>query len=210
MKLFTRNVMMAGAPADTMAYAVGMRDYVTEKIGREVSLWSTLFGAPNGSLAYSARVEGLADLRSVMSTLMEDPAYHAKIADGLSMVAGPSSDALLEPVHGELGDDHPPVGAFASVTRATMAGGHYIEAIGWGVEVAQHVEKLSGVPTMFVTSTYGGFGDVAWIAVVADAASVDAANDAINGDADYLSMVNAAGELFIEGSGNQSLITRLA
>lgn len=209
MKLFTRTVSLTGAPAEYLEFSTKMCGYVTEKTGREVSLWSTVFGAPAGTLTYSARVEGLADLLSMTSKLMEDSGYHARLAESQAFLGGPAVDALATPVHGELGDP-PPVGTFVSVTTATMAGGRYIDAIGWGVEIAQHVEKISGVPTMFLTSAYGGFGDVAWIAGVADAAAVDATGAAIDGDADYLTKVNSAGELFIEGSGNRSLITRIA
>lgn len=209
MKLFTRNVSLVGHPAEYLEFSTKMCGYVTEKTGREVSLWSTVFGAPAGSLAYSARVEGLADLLSMTGKLMEDSGYHTRLAEAQAFAGGPAVDALATPVHGELGDP-PPVGSFVSVTTATMAGGRYIDAVGWGVEIAQHVEKISGVPTMFLTSTYGGFGDVAWIAGVADAAAVDAAGAAIDGDADYLTKVNSAGALFIEGSGNRSLLTRIA
>ena len=209
MKLFTRTVSLTGAPAEYLEFSTKMCGYVTEKTGREVSLWSTVFGAPAGTLTYSVRVEGLADLLSTTSKLMEDSGYHARLAESQAFLGGPAVDGLLTPVHGELGDP-PPVGSFAMITTATMAGGRYIDAIGWGVEIAQHVEKVSGVPTMFVTSTYGGFGDVGWIAGVADAAAADAADAAINADPDYLTMVNSAGDLFVEASGNQSLITRIA
>lgn len=209
MQLFTRNVLMTGAPAEIMAYSTDMRAYVAEKTGREIGLWSNLFGAPVGTMAYTVRVEGLADLQAATSTLVEDPAYHQKLADGRALVGGPSMDSIGQPIHGELGA-MPPVGSYAMVTQATMAGGKYLEAIGWGVEIAQHVEKVSGHPTMFLSSSFGGFGDVAWIMVAADAAAVDAAGAAVNGDAEYMESVNGAGDLFIAGSGRRMLTTRVA
>ena len=209
MQLFTRSVLLTGAPAEYLEFSTKMCGYVTEKTGRDVGLWSTMFGAPAGTLTYSVRVEGLADLHSTTTKLMEDSGYHARLKEAQAFTGAPAVDALATPIHGELGDP-PPVGSFVSVTTATMAGGRYIDAIGWGVEVAQHVEKISGVPTMFLTSAYGGFGNVAWIAGVPDASAVDAASASIDGDADYLTMVNSAGELFIQGSGNRSLITRIA
>ncbi len=209
MQLFTRNVMMAGAPADIMQYSTDMRAYVEEKTGREIGLWANLFGAPNGAMAYTVLVEGLADLQSATAGLMEDPAYHAKLAAGQAMIGGPSMDSMAQPVYGELGG-MPPAGSYAMVTRATMAPGKYMEAMGWGVEIAQHVEKVSGLQTMFLTGMFGGFGDVVWIMVAPDAAGADAATAAVNGDADYLQSVNDAGDLFIPGTGHQSLTTRVA
>jgi hypothetical protein len=209
MQLFTRNVQMAGPPAETMSYATDMRAFVTKKTGREIGLWANLFGAPVGAMAYTMRVEGLADLQTVTSELLEDPEYHQKLVAGREYVGAPSVDALGQPIHGELGD-MPPVGSYAMVTQATMAGGKYMDAVAWGVEIAQLVEKLSGLPTLFLSSNFGGFGDVAWIMVAKDAAGADAAGEAINGNADYMTSVNGAGDLFIPGSGRQSLTTRIA
>jgi hypothetical protein len=209
MQLFTRNVMMAGPPAETMGYAMDMREFAAQTTGREIGLWANVFGAPNGSMAYTVRVEGVADLGDATSQLMANPEYQQKLAAGQSMVGGPSMDTLVQPIHGEMGE-MPPVGSFAVVTRASMANGKYADAVAWGVEIAQHVEQLSGVPVMFVSSVYGGFGDVGWIMSVADAAAVDAATAKINSDPDYLASVNGAGELFIPGSGHQSLTTRIA
>jgi len=209
MQLFTRNVMMMGTPADIMNYSTDMRAYVEDKTGREIGLWANLFGAPNGTMSYTVRVEGFADLQAATAGLMEDPVYHEKLAAGQSMIGGPSMDTIGQPIHGEMGD-MPPVGSYATVTRATMANGRYMEAMGWGVEIAQHVEKVAGLQTMFLSSVFGGFGDVAWIMVAADAAAADAATAAVNGDPDYLTSVNGAGELFIPGSGHQSLTTRVA
>lgn len=209
MQLFTRNVMMAGAPGDYLKFATDMAAYVSDKAGREIALWSNVFGAPNGSMTYAVRVEGIADLQATTAKLMEDAGYHAKLAEAQKYVGGPSMDSIGQPIHGELGD-HPPVGSFAAVTRAAMANGKYMEAIQWGVEIAQHVEKVSGLQTMFMAPTYGGFGDVVWIMVADDAAAVDAATAAVNSDADYLASVNGAGDLFIPNSGHQSLTTRVA
>jgi hypothetical protein len=209
MQLFTRSVLMTGAPAEIMTYAAGMCSYVSEKTGRQVGLWSGGFGGPLGAMVYAAHVEGLADLNSMGTALMEDPAYHAKLAAGAHLAAGPAMDDLARPIHGELGEP-PPVGSIATVTRAVIANGKYMEAVGWGVEMAQLVEKLSGAPTSFLMSGYGTFGTVIWISVVADGAAADAAAAAVENDADYIGRLAAVGDLFIPGSGHRSMATRVA
>ena len=62
MQLFSRRVHLVGAPHETMPYAIGMREFVSDSIGREVALWSAGFGAPVGTLMYTMRVAGVADL----------------------------------------------------------------------------------------------------------------------------------------------------
>jgi hypothetical protein len=211
MKLFSRRIHLAGPPADTMAYATDMCAYVTGKIGREVALWSAVFGAPLGSVIYTMRVEGLADLASTTEGLLADPEYHTKIAAGAAFAGAiPPEDALGTPIRGELGATAPPVGSYAAVTTAQISNGKYAEAFGWAVEVAEQVESTTGMPTMVVSNQYGPFGTVNWIAGGADAAAVDAANAALMGDDGYLKMLAAAGELFLPGSGQQVLIQRLA
>lgn len=210
MKLFSRRIQLVGPPAETMAYATDMCAYVNDKVGREVALWSAVFGAPLGSMMFAMRVEGVADLAAVSEGLLADPEYHARIAAGAAFSGAPAEDAIGTPIRGELGDQHPPVGTYASVTTAQIANGKYADAFGWAVEVAAHVESTTGTPTMVLSSQYGPFGTVNWIAAGGDAAAVDAANAALMGDADYMTMLGAAGDLFVPGSGQQALIRRVA
>ena len=210
MKLFSRRVHLVGPPAETVAYATDMCAYVNDKIGREVALWAAVFGAPLGSMIYTMRVEGVADLAAASEGLLADPDYHAKLAAGAAFAGAPAEDSIGTPIRGELGGEAPPVGTYAAVTTAQIANGKYAEAFGWAVEVAGHVESTTGMPTMVLSSQYGPFGTVNWIAGGADAAAVDAANAALMGDEGYMKMLVAAGDLFVPGSGHQALISRIA
>lgn len=210
MKLFSRRVHLVGPPAETMTYATEMCAYVNDKIGREVALWSAVFGAPLGSMIYTMRVEGIADLATATEGLLADPEYHAKLAAGAAFAGAPAEDSIGTPIRGELGAESPPVGTYASVTTAQISNGKYAEAFGWAVEVAAHVESVTGWPTMVTSSQYGPFGTVNWIAGGADAAAVDASNAALMGDEGYMKMLVAAGDLFLPGSGQQVLIQRVA
>jgi hypothetical protein len=209
MDLFSRNVMMTGAPATYMAFATEMRAYVSDKLGQEIALWSVGFGAPRGAMTYTARVDGLAGVQAMNATLMGDADYIAKLATGAAMGGGPAEDSLMQPLHGELGDP-PPVGSVATVTTAVIGNGAYADAIGWGIEMAQLVESISGTPTIFAMSAFGAFGQVVWINVAADAAAADAAGNAVNSNADYMGRLSAIGGLFVPASGHRSVASRLA
>ena len=210
MQLFSRQVQMSGPIAETAAYSADMTTYVSGVLGREVALWSTIFGAPLGTMTYTARVEGVADLQAVSAQLLGDAEYHAKLAKGVDYAVGDAVDRLFQPLNGELGEDSPPVGSMALVTSAVMAAGAYDKAIAWGLDMAQHASSVTGVPTLFLVEQFGSFGSVGWIAVTADGAAVDAAGAALNGDADYLKKLGAAGDLFLPGSGHRILSTRVA
>lgn len=210
MQLFTRSVMLSGAVADVTAFATDMRSYASGLAGREMSLWSVLFGGPQGSMVFSAHVEGLADLQSVGATLLQDSGYHDRLAAGRGLSAGPAEDRLYTPVYGALGDDHPPVGAMAVITTAVIANGKYAEAIGWGIEIAQYVEGVSGMPMLFLMDDYGDFGRVTWVGVANDAQAADAGSAKINADTGYVERLGAAGALFVPGSGSRGLLARVA
>jgi hypothetical protein len=209
MQLFTRSVSLVGPLADVTGFAMGMRDHVSNKLGREVALWNVLFGAPVGTMVYSARVDGIADMQTIGQTLIADPEYHERLATGRALSAGPPADSLATPIYGELGDAPPPVGSVAVVTTAAIANGKYAEAIKWGIEIAQLVEGVSGAATMFLMQDYGAFGHVTWIGVTPDAASADAAGQKVNADPGYLDKLSAVGELFAEGSGHRALLARV-
>lgn len=209
MQLFTRQVLMTGDADKSMTWAGEIAGMASDKMGIEVGAWSAGFGAPLGALAFTARVEGVADLMAKSGPLAGDAEYMAKVAEGRAMMAGPPEDSLASPLHGELGDP-PPVGSFAVVTNAQIANGKFAEAVGWGLDVAQHVTSLTGMPVGVMMQEYGAFGQMTWIGIGADAAAVDASSAATRGDADYVAKLSAAGDLFVPGSATRTLANRIA
>jgi hypothetical protein len=207
MQLFTRQLMTVGPAA--VDWATEIRAAASDVMGTEIGLWAAGFGAPVGALAFTARVEGVADLAAKAAPLADDSTYQHLLTKGAELVTGPASDSLATPLHGDLGDP-PPVGSYAVVTNATIANGKYAEAVGWGIDVAQHVTSLTGLPVAMLMQEYGQFGVLTWIGISADAEGVDKSAQAMNGDADYISKLSAAGDLFVPGSGNRSLAIRIA
>lgn len=209
MQLFTRQLMTAGPNAEIAAWATEMAGAASDKMGTEVALWAAAFGAPVGAIAFTARVDGIADLMAKAAPLADDADYQAKLAKGADIVVGPPQDSLATPLHGDLGDP-PPVGSMAAVTNVVIANGQYAEAVGWGIDVAEHVTSLTGMPVGLMMQEYGTFGQLTWIGIGADAAAIDASAAATNGDAEYIKKLSAAGNLFVPGSGHRSLVTRMA
>src|SRR5512134_2630562 len=104
MQLFSRQVQMTGPLAETSAYAADMTAHVTGLIGREVSLWSTVFGAPLGTLTYTLRVDGVADVLAISAQVQADADFHAKLAKGADYTVGDAQDRLFQPLNAEFGD----------------------------------------------------------------------------------------------------------
>jgi hypothetical protein len=210
MQLFSRSVHFQGPAADVVPHAIALRDHVSKKIGQEVSLWNIMFGAPFGTVAYTARVDGLAGVAAMGTALAGDKEYEALLAKGTSWVSGPPVDTLRESLSGEMGAAVPPVGSVATVTTAVIEGGKYGAAIGWGLAVAAHVTAVTGQPVAFLMDMFGTFGQVAWIGIESDVGAADAANAKLNANAAYMEMLEGTAGMFVPGSGHRSIAVRLA
>jgi len=210
MQLFSRSVHFQGPTADVVPHAIALRDHVSKKIGQEVSLWNIMFGAPFGTVGYSARVDGLSGVAAMGAALAGDKEYEALLAKGTGWVSGPPVDTLRESLSGEMAAAAPPLGAVATVTTAVIEGGNYTAAIGWGLATAAHVTAVTGMPVAFLIDMFGTFGQVTWIGIGSDVAAADDANAKLNADAAYMEMLEGTAGMFVPGSGHRSIAVRLA
>ena len=164
MQLFTRQLMTVGPNA--LGWATEIRGAASDAMGTEVGLWVAGFGAPVGAVAFTARVDGVADLAAKAGPLAEHATYQDLLAKGAEFVAGPPSDSLATPLHGELGDP-PPVGSYAVVTNAAIANGRYAEAVGWAIDIADYVTSLTGLSVALKAILMSAFFVVPVAAVLA-------------------------------------------
>jgi hypothetical protein len=210
MYLFSRTVTLGGLPRASTSWAAEITTYVNDHSDKVVTLWSSTFGMPLGTLTWATWVDSLADMQASFAGLLADDGYESLLARGAEFTNAPGSDMLREVVYGELGEDVPPIGAVSTMTTATVANGKYVEGVAWGAEMAAHVQSLTGNRSFFLRDVFGTFGQVTWIAGAADAAATDAAMAVVNGDSEYLKRLGDIGDLFIPGSGRQAMSTRIA
>lgn len=208
MYLFGRRGVLTGAPRETIPWALDITEYVKKVSGRDVTLWSGMFGYPLGTVVWSVALESLADLDSAFGGLAEDDGYHERVAAGGAHLSG-TEDTFREVVHVpavelELGPT-----AVVSTTTAVMSVGSFADAVGWGVGMAQFVEEVGGIPCMFLLDAYGDFGRVTWLAATNDSAAADAANAKVNSNDRYVAQLDEARDLFIPGSGHHGLVRRI-
>lgn len=209
MKLLTYTVHLSGSEADTGGWCVDMAQLASRTTDREVAVWAGFFGVPEGTYTFSVRVRGVADFQAWLPTLEGNAEYQKMVAAAVAMTAAPAEAQIANVLHGQLGEAPPPVGTIAVTTQAIIANGKYERAMGWSIDMTQHVEKITGMPAMFLASEYGAFGEVAWIQAFPDGEAVDAATEAMNSDPDYLAKLGEAGDLFVPASGQRALILRI-
>jgi hypothetical protein len=210
MYLFTRSLQLTGPLRDAVGWAAEVTAFVNGSSAHPVSLWSANYGQPIGKVTWSTWVESMADVTSMFATLVADDGYHTVLAKGRDHIAGPAEDELRQALVGGPRDTPPPIGAVTTRTTATIANGQYGAALAWGVEMAGMVEGISGHATSFFADAFGAFGAVTWFTGAPDMTAAEAANNAINGNPDYMGRLSDVATLFLPGSGHRALATRIA
>lgn len=211
MHVFTRVATLTGGARRPLEWATAMTEKVNGIVELDVTLWGATFGFPVGTVAWSAMTESRQQLADQTAKLMVDEGYHGLVEKGQEFSAAPPEDHLRTIVHmtGEAGDP-PPVGGQAEIITAAPAEGRIGDAMTWGVEIADRYASVTGVDAAFLADAYGTFGQMTWMSVFEDPAAVEAAAEATMADADYMAALDDAGGLFLPGSGERGLVTRLA
>jgi hypothetical protein len=211
MYLFSRVATLNGPVSDVMPWVAEMAAHVNSLSDSPTSVWSTVFGRALGTVSFSSIAENHAQLAARSGKLLADKKYNSLVAKASDWVTGPVEDSLRTIVSGMPTEGEPPgIGAMATLNTGVIAPGHFAAALAWSVEIASYVTSVTGTPVMFLTDQYGPFGGVAWISIAPDSAAVDAATTKLAGDAGYLSRIDAAGDFFVSGSVNASLLARVA
>jgi hypothetical protein len=209
MLLFSRLLTLTGSPRKSIPWATGITEYVASHSPLPVTCWSGTFGYPVGTVAFSAMVESQAALAAGTAGLIADPGYLDLIESAADLISSPAQDSLREVVYGAPGDP-PAVGSVVTVTTATAIVDRLADAVGWAVEIAQHVENVIGSPVAVLTDVFGTMGGIAWIGIQPDFNASDAARGKLNADGDYVTKIAGSKDLFIDGSAHISQATRIA
>jgi hypothetical protein len=186
-----------------------MRDVLTSETGKQWWSWAALAGRPFGTQLLSTRAEGVADMVATQMKLVGSDAWAALSSQASGILAGPADTYLAEVIAmtGEPGEPK----QFTTVTRATMAGGDLPASIAWSCAAMERATKVTGQVGTVATTAAGNMFQVYWFAGSDTAEGVDAANLAMNGDAEYQGMIAQAGAdgLFVEGSVESMVLVKM-
>ncbi|HUV19248.1 MAG TPA: hypothetical protein VMW33_12275 [Ilumatobacteraceae bacterium] len=208
MYIFSRSTIAAlGRQFDAIPAAVGVAQLVTKVTGHEVNVFAARFGAPQGSVMWSTRVESMTELQGITDKLMADSGYLEMLESMNGLFMAPAEDrlsrVLTAPIDGA-------TSKYYGVTRAAMANGKQADAVAFGIKTAEYIGKSLGTMTAFTKAAYGGFNDVSWLIAFDTEADVDAFEDWQMTDSGYHDIVAEAGDLFVENTGHITLIERIS
>jgi hypothetical protein len=190
MYLFTRHARLSGAKiADAMAWATKLTEQVNRVTGLEVGLWSPTFSREVGTLVWATFVPDLATLEAAFAKLGADPAYNDLTAQGGEYaIPGTLDDRLGKVVHGE--PDPNRRANYVGIVESTIVPGKLARGVAVGVEIAQAVEKATGLRSLFLTASTGNFGGVMWLTGYTDIAELERADKQLDEDQGFLELLD--------------------
>ena len=192
----TREIHPAHA-RDGVAAAVEAGARASTITGLQVFVWSTMFSAPVGTVVWSCRVDQLDDLITAQDALFASDEFDKFIRDRDELFVGSLADTVSQVIHGAPTEGP---GAFIQTVAAVCANGSLSEGMHTAIELADAAKRVTGRSTMVVTPVAGTYGAMGWITSFDDLASMQAANDKLTADADWLKLVDRAGHVYAPGT----------
>lgn len=208
MELFTRDMVLSGPPADVRAWAVGIADAFEAATGRHVNTWTSVAGGIAGHYSWGYQVDGAAEIIANSMTAMADEAYLAKVEEGRQFFDGQPRDTIYR-AFADMGEDRTRVGNIAMITQATAKAGSLGHAVGWGMEISEYVQRLTGLYNVLLGSPAGPYSTLVWMGIAKDAQEADQADRLMRSDDEYLKLIARGGDFFQDGSANTQLFLRV-
>jgi hypothetical protein len=193
---------------DATAFATDIAATASSISGLEVQAWAATYGAPVGTITWSAVVPSQTAMGAASEKLLADATYLEKVRAASDLFVGAMEDAIVDMV--AMAGDGGHTGEYVTLVQAQCAVGHTAEAMTWGVDMMNHVAGVTGRDGVFGRSMYGPWGGVGWLSLAASLDEVDAATAAIAADPTYIEKLDAAGPLFVPGASRSMLSRRIA
>jgi hypothetical protein len=126
MYLFSRSTIATlGREFEAIAAAVEVGALVTRITGRDVNVFTAVFGAPQGSVMWSTRADSLADLQEITDKLMVDAEYLEKLESMNGLFMAPAEDQFSRFITTPMDA----TSKYYGVTRAAIVNGKYSYAM---------------------------------------------------------------------------------
>jgi hypothetical protein len=175
---------------------------VNERHGGNLGMAVNVGGDP-GALVVVGTFEHLSDYEAMRAGMAADTDIQALVTGN----ANPAS-SMEDTISKVLVPGGGPKGwVIANTARMHMP--RVVEAITFGVEIAEYVTKLTGVPVSFSNATTGDRSRVMWSSTADSMAEIEALGDQTEGDAGYLDFFARSAGLYVDGSLNASIWQRV-
>jgi hypothetical protein len=193
MYLLARQATLRGL--DSQKWAVDTGTAAAEGLGTAVGVWATVLSPGFGTVTWTSRWSDLSSLEKGFMQLMGSAKYIESITEGAQFVNGPINDTLYEIVYegSSVNDDARYVGTVSAV----CAPGNFARGMMNGIEIAQRVEKATGVSTGFAAGQTGAYGSVLWIAGYKNIEEFESGQHALAADTSFVEFIDSTTGAYI-------------
>jgi hypothetical protein len=198
MYLFSRRTRLEGGNGTKgIEWATEITEKVKQITGLDVGLWANVYSPAFGTISFTAFIPDLAAIETAGDKLQVDSGYQALSDKGATLTTGGLDDALFEIIAGT--PDPEANAQYVNGVRAVCAGGQIARAMEVGVTIAEKASAITGANTLFVRSVTGSYGGVGWLTGFPDIAALEASQNALAADADWLAYLDKeAGTAYVE------------
>jgi hypothetical protein len=181
MYLFSRRVRIGGGQTRAaMEWALGQTEKVNKITGLQVSLYAQVFSPEVGAIGWSTFVPDLATLEAAGDKLNVDDDFVSATDKGAALLVGGADDTLGQVLYGSP-DPNRKI-EYVTTVQAVCATGNLARGLEVGVDLAQRVEKITGIPSLFLADVTGTYGGVGWASGYESIQALEAAQQKLAAD----------------------------
>ena len=189
MYLFTRQIRFGpGNTREQMEWALAQTERVNQITGLQVALYMQMYSPEVGAIGWSTFVPDLPTLEAAGDKLNADESFVAAVDKGASMTVDGATDGLAQVIYGEP-DPNRQI-EYVTIVSTVCATGSVAKGMEAGVALAQRAEKIMDTPTLFLAGVTGNYGGVSWASGYENVQALEAAQQALVGDADWAKFVD--------------------
>jgi len=166
--------------------------------GLEVSTWTTVASRDVGLVVWSVALDNVGQLEAANGRLAESGEYGDWVDAHDHLFDGTTEDSLIQVMHSAIDPQRSVNVVF--ISTAVCANGKMAAAMQAGVEFAETITKISGLPTSFATTVTGAYGGVVWLGGAENMSEMEHGLSALNTDPSFVALVDQHGASFQPGT----------
>lgn len=193
MYLLARQAVVRGPDAQKWAIDIGAA--AAAGLGVDVGVWVNVMSPGVGTTTWTSMWPDLSALEKGFVATLNDAKYLELLAEGPKYISGAVDDTLFQIVYDGSG---PTVEAkYASTVTAVCAPGNFARGMLSGIEIAQRVEKATGVSTGFLAGQTGSYGGVSWLSGYESIEAFEAAQHKLEEDTSFVEFIDTVTDAYV-------------
>lgn len=192
----SRSTRLIGERQECLDWGISVAKRSNSLTGRDTQVWSAFMSPDANRLTWSAWFETLQDLETATDKLQADTDFIRLTDRAVNLTDGTVHDSVIRTISAD--PIVSPSAQYRASTFTVMSPGHYAEALSLGAEIAAQAERYTDLPTLFVESLAGPFGQVGFVSYYDSMARFEEAQDVLRATPEWSKLLDSTEGLFVE------------